>query len=811
VVDVSAPEKKWVYDLAACLGSDRYGEFRGIKGANYAEIKRPVTQQLIGKHLESRPAIALPILCEPGRGRVIVCDFDDHERLLPAGEMDEVVCAFAELLTSLGIKHIIVRSGSGTGYHVWIVLSRAVRKDILRGRAKTLLAQFNEQHPALALSEGTKGVSGGQVELFPKGDGKGAGGLIALPLARKSVRVMPAKPTGGGRWTLEPWPEPIDPLPVNVPKKSGPKPSGQGGQKPDRDAAFDAYVRPLDPADYDQWCRYIVPHLMGAFGSHCEWAFGRWAAYAKQASNAADDAALREKWDSFADKTTVSESTFWLTARDRGYAGPLPFSKREERKAELDQLTETLELLHGDDGLAYAKVDGFPIAMPVDSQAMRDWIRLAARDAGGAIKKEEVNELVETAGAVARSKPRTKIALRVARDGDAIFICHADAEQNVTRIDRTGWSLCSEAPIVFRRGRGEALDLPVQAQRDVFFDVLNIDRPNTVMLLAWTINALLHPGGHSPIALLGGEPGATKSATTKTIVRIVDPTIGSQAGPPKNEDDLVSRAHGSFLLPFDNADSINHLSDPLCRVSTGGGVAKRKLYTDADVFALDVCRPVIVNGIDTVATAQDLIERSLRINLKKPERYMSDKAFNELLAAKSPELVGALFQLAADVLAMLDELDLDAPNLRFHDFVRVGECVARIFGFEAGWFVEMYREMLDDSATEALSADPVAQYVVFLCRTQPDEDRRLELLAGDIFEAMHRANRDQLIMVPAARMPSDPRRLSSQLTKATGGLAKVGIRVSRGTGAKRQHFIFEWDGADMTLMDALMTGQHLPF
>ena len=62
-------------------------------------------------------------------------------------------------------------------------------------------------------------------------------------------------------------------------------------------------------------------------------------------------------------------------------------------------------------------------------------------------------------------------------------------------------------------------------------------------------------------------------------------------------------ASNSWCLAYDN---LSHLpawqSDALCRISTGGGLATRELFTDQDETIFDVQRPVILNGIEEIVT-----------------------------------------------------------------------------------------------------------------------------------------------------------------------------------------------------------------
>ena len=62
----------------------------------------------------------------------------------------------------------------------------------------------------------------------------------------------------------------------------------------------------------------------------------------------------------------------------------------------------------------------------------------------------------------------------------------------------------------------------------------------------------------------------------------------------------------------------------MCSLATGGGFAARTLYTNTDETVVDVKRPVIMNGISTLATAQDLVDRILHFDLPPIKTYIAE-------------------------------------------------------------------------------------------------------------------------------------------------------------------------------------------
>ena len=94
--------------------------------------------------------------------------------------------------------------------------------------------------------------------------------------------------------------------------------------------------------------------------------------------------------------------------------------------------------------------------------------------------------------------------------------------------------------------------------------------------------------------------------------RLIDPNKSDLRSPPKNETDLFIQAMNGRVLGYDNLSGLSPwLSDALCRISTGGGMSTRQLYTNAGEVIFDGTRPVVLNGIEEIATRSDLMDRAV--------------------------------------------------------------------------------------------------------------------------------------------------------------------------------------------------------
>ena len=120
-------------------------------------------------------------------------------------------------------------------------------------------------------------------------------------------------------------------------------------------------------------------------------------------------------------------------------------------------------------------------------------------------------------------------------------------------------------------------------------------------------------------------------------------------------------------------DNLSHvpvwLSDALCRLSTGGGLADRELYTDGEVFLVDVQRPCLLTGIEDLATRGDLLDRTIPLALtpiaddaRIPEQQL--KAAFERVQAR---ILGALLAAVSCALRNLPTTKL-ASMPRMADF-----------------------------------------------------------------------------------------------------------------------------------------------
>lgn len=321
---------------------------------------------------------------------------------------------------------------------------------------------------------------------------------------------------------------------------------------------------------------------------------------------------------------------------------------------------------------------------------------------------------------IAQDHDAQELHLRVATHGGALWLDLGDDTGRAVRITSAGWTVETEAPVLFKRTALMApLPEPVRGG-DVgeLWQWLNVTEADRAILLAWLLCVLREQVPHPILGLLG-QQGTGKTTAERIVVSVLDPSPVPTRKPPRDADSWVSAAAGSWVVGLDNLSTISDwLSDSLCRAVTGDGDVRRKLYTDGDHHVVAFRRCIVITGIDLGAIRGDLAERMLPIELA-----VIDGATRLEEADLWPgwdqahaRILGAVLDLAAGMEGVLPSLHLETKP-RMADFARVLAAVDHLTG-SAG--MERYIAKQATAATEALTGDPflVAMNTLFTPATK---------------------------------------------------------------------------------------------
>jgi hypothetical protein len=452
-------------------------------------------------------------------------------------------------------------------------------------------------------------------------------------------------------------------------------------------------------------------------------------------------------------------------------------AERDSAATKLVRLSERMELFHDAmrEGYATVQVDTHRETMRIASRRFRQHLSLqyfvseskapSPHALATALATIEAKALFEGA--------ELAIHTRVAEEHGAIHLDLCNPTWQAVRITEKGWEVVSNAQVKFVRGPG-MLPLPMPARGGSFHE---LDRFTTLQgegltLLKGYMLGILREGIPYPILALIGEHGSGKTTLTRLVKRMIDPSKAPARGLPKDERDLMIAAETAHIVALDSLSHIDgRMSDAICRLSTGGGLATRSLFTDRDETIFDCQRPVIVNAITDVLGRSDLLDRVLMITVPglDDSKKKAELDFWQEFDKAHPFLLGALCAAAAR--ALRERAAMRDPAVRMVDFARFVMGGEEAIGLKRGDFLEAYETNRKEVNQAALDSSTVAQVLKQFLENRKDwkgtAGELLGLLTPIVSDAVRRSR----------EWPKSPRGLSGAVRRLVPNLRRVGITI----------------------------------
>lgn len=384
-----------------------------------------------------------------------------------------------------------------------------------------------------------------------------------------------------------------------------------------------------------------------------------------------------------------------------------------------------------------------------------------------------------------------RLHLRQAMDGGALWLDLGDQTGRVVRVDASGWSVETRSPVLFRRSElSGVMCYPDPGDFSEMREFLNVGDEAWALILGWVVSAFF-PDIQHPILALTGEQGTAKTSTAKMLGALVDPSPAPLMAPPRDSNDWTMMANGASLIGLDN---LSHLpgwfSDALCRAITGEGLARRRLYSDADLVVTSFRKLVLVTGIEFGVLSADLIDRTIFVELlpiPDEKRQLESELWARFHAAL-PQIFGGLLALVAETMRVLPTVDVKT-SLRMGDHVRVLAALDQVIG--AGC-VAAYERSAGRALEDAADLNPLSAALIALAT----QSGHWTGTASELLEAITPA-------VPPKGWPAAANMLSGQLKRLAPVLRESGVQVetARSAGKDRTRLIVltsvrTVDGAD---------------
>ena len=462
-----------------------------------------------------------------------------------------------------------------------------------------------------------------------------------------------------------------------------------------------------------------------------------------------------------------------------------PRQKRRGKLSQADILVqlaegENIEFFHTPEQEAYTKLkvaDHYEFHA-VRSKAFRQWL---CRQFYQQTHKAPSSQAVADALSVLEGKasfegPERPVFVRVAEHNGCIYLDLANDKWQVVKITDSGWKVVNDSPVCFRRPPS-LLPLPTPKQNGditLLRKFLNLaSEQDWILTIAWLIQAL-RPRGPYPVLALYGEQGSAKSTFSRILKKLIDPSSVLLRTAPKNEHDLVISANNAWVLSFDNLSAVQPwLSDAFCRLSTGGGMATRRLYTDSEEVLFDTTRPQIINGITDIVNRHDLADRCISIVLPPipEERRIPEARLFKQLDAVLPSVLGGLLNAVVVGLKNIGKVEL-ARLPRMADFALWVVAAEPALPWDKGKFLEAYEGNRRDIIEKTVDTDIFASTVLKWFNGR----HSWEGTAADLLAELETFVDDEKLIRSRA-WPQDAARLGRKLRRIASFLRELGINV----------------------------------
>lgn len=435
--------------------------------------------------------------------------------------------------------------------------------------------------------------------------------------------------------------------------------------------------------------------------------------------------------------------------------------------------------------------------MPLDDAEFRDWIASGVYEkTNRPLGRAAIDEALMALRGFARDRCDCHpVYVRVGADTDgAIWLDLGDDTGRAVKVTPRGWSIEAEPGVKFRRP--SALHPLPAPERGGSVDLLRrhvnvADEDGLVLAVAWLLSAL-RPGYSHPIATFVGTHGTGKTSASRTLRGLVDPSAAEVRAAPRSEEDLIIAAYNSRVIAIDNLSGMRReLADSLCRVATGGGLSKRKHYSNADEVVLPVLAPIIVNGIDDLNERADLADRMLIIPLRRIDasQRKDEATLRRAFQADAPKILGALLDGVAAALAGVDGVRL-AGLPRMADLAKWVTAAEPALGMRPGTFLAAHERQHAASVIASLEASPVATAVRALGK-RPTTGAKWEGTPNALLDALKVEASEQA--KSGRDWPKAPNKLTGLLRRDAPFLRAVGVHVEvdghKGRGSDRKRWV----------------------
>lgn len=441
-----------------------------------------------------------------------------------------------------------------------------------------------------------------------------------------------------------------------------------------------------------------------------------------------------------------------------------------------DNLEEAYVNIPQDNAIKVAKVKG---------EFFKKWLtKIYYDETGKAVTSDGLNQAINVleAKGIFSNNANRKLFQRVGKLGNNFYYDLNDGKGSIVEITDDKCQVINDSKGIFNQiGAMSQQVFPnfdVSSKKLIQLVVNSFNfksRKDAVLYLIYLTTCFVPEIAH-PVLIIHGQKGAAKSTTMRFTRMLVDPSRVPLISMPTKTDDLAGTLAKTHMVCFDNLATISaNFSDLLCMASTGGGYAKRKLYTDDEEVIYSFKRCICLNGINVVATQPDLLDRSLLIELDRISNgnYQTEMDVNSRFESVQAEILGGC--LSAISKAKVIYPTISVPNLgRMADFMYWGYTIAEVLGIGGDNFLKIYADNQKKSIAEAIESHPVASAILSFMNHRTTWTGSVASLLTSLNQVANTNGMDTKHKL----WPKAPKSLSSRLREVKSNLEAVGIKYA---------------------------------
>ena len=387
--------------------------------------------------------------------------------------------------------------------------------------------------------------------------------------------------------------------------------------------------------------------------------------------------------------------------------------------------TKQCKFFHDSRGEVFAKIslNNHTEIWNLTSMGFRDWIshQLWSQHQEGLSNASLDSALSTLRGIATFDSPTEEVYLRVAQINNELYIDLCNADWQVLKATKSGWSVIDKSPVSFIRSKNmRSLQTPsVNGDINLLKKHINIKEKDFVLVVGWLLMSMQAGTGAYPMLVLTGSAGCGKTTISRMLRELVDPNEATLLSKPKTDDLRVIGAN-NHVLAFDNLSGISaNQSDALCKISTGDNQTVRKLYTTNEEFTISLKKPILLNGIDEIAKRSDMASRSIKIDLSKVQLYRSETSIWNAFMIDVPSILGGLLDGLSAALNQYENTRIN--NLpRMGDFSKWVTAAGQAYGWMKDEFMIAYTENLEQSYLDSIESSEFASALVLMFDNLPE-------------------------------------------------------------------------------------------